>query len=352
MRATAPRSERVHELAAARALVRDLGRPRPLRYWTELTVWAGAGWLACALAIWLPPGSLAMWIALLAAVAILHRASVFIHELTHRRPRELPGFHTAWNVIVGVPLLLPSIFYEGPHADHHVSRSYGTRADPEYLRFAGWPLGVIVHLAMSAIMPLTLVIRFLIVAPVSWVVPPVRRMARERLSTFGFNLAYRRRMTRAEERQLVIWEAIILIAWIPALIATAAGSLPPHWPLVWWAVFAGIVGMHRIFELNAHRYLLGDQPVDHAGQLEDTLTTPGPWWTVLWAPLGLRYHALHHLFPRMPFHDLAEGHRRLIRELPAGSLYRRSLNPSLGRGLIRLVRGPAHRAAPLAKAPP
>ena len=42
---------------------------------------------------------------------------------------------------------------------------------------------------------------------------------------------------------------------------------------------------------------------------------------VLWAPVGLRYHALHHLLPGVPYHNLGEAHRRISRELDSGSPY-------------------------------
>jgi fatty acid desaturase len=36
----------------------------------------------------------------------------------------------------------------------------------------------------------------------------------------------------------------------------------------------------------------------------------------------MRYHALHHLFPTLPYHNMAAAHRRLMKRLPAGSPYR------------------------------
>jgi fatty acid desaturase len=36
----------------------------------------------------------------------------------------------------------------------------------------------------------------------------------------------------------------------------------------------------------------------------------------------LRYHALHHLFPALPYHRMGEAHRRLMAGLPANSPYR------------------------------
>src|SRR3546814_17099824 len=41
----------------------------------------------------------------------------------------------------------------------------------------------------------------------------------------------------------------------------------------------------------------------------------------LWAPVGLRYHALHHLLPSMPYHSLGEAHQRLSRHLGLAKTY-------------------------------
>jgi fatty acid desaturase len=38
-------------------------------------------------------------------------------------------------------------------------------------------------------------------------------------------------------------------------------------------------------------------------------------------PVGLRYHALHHLFPFLPYHNLGKAHARLMAQLPPGSAY-------------------------------
>jgi fatty acid desaturase len=59
---------------------------------------------------------------------------------------------------------------------------------------------------------------------------------------------------------------------------------------------------------------------------------------MLWAPVGLRYHALHHLMPRLPYHNLAAAHRRLVATLPSDSDYRRVEQPELGPAMARLLR--------------
>ena len=58
-------------------------------------------------------------------------------------------------------------------------------------------------------------------------------------------------------------------------------------------------------------------------QYLDSVNVPPPGtWAELWAPVGLRYHALHHLLPSVPYHAYPEAHRRLSKELGAESTYR------------------------------
>ena len=45
------------------------------------------------------------------------------------------GFRLVWNLIVGVPLLVPSFMYEGVHNLHHAKRYYGTARTPNICRW-------------------------------------------------------------------------------------------------------------------------------------------------------------------------------------------------------------------------
>ena len=69
-------------------------------------------------------------------------------------------------------------------------------------------------------------------------------------------------------------------------------------------------------------------------QLLDSVNYPdNPILGELWAPVGLRYHALHHLFPGIPYHNLGTAHRKLVANLPAENIYNqtgaRTLNGAL-----------------------
>ena len=122
-------------LKAAANLTRDLNVARPSVYWVDLGASALLGYAGLAGAILVSSTLLALASALVAVLA-LYRAGSFIHELTHIKPNAVPGFRMAWNMVVGVPMLIPSFMYEGVHNQHHGKTYYGTVDDPEYLPLA------------------------------------------------------------------------------------------------------------------------------------------------------------------------------------------------------------------------
>ena len=46
--------------------------------------------------------------------------------------------------------------------------------------------------------------------------------------------------------------------------------------------------------------------------------TPAALWS---APVGLRYHALHHWIPSLPYHNLGRAHRVLVSTLRSDAPY-------------------------------
>ena len=102
--------------------------------------------------------------------------------------------------------------------------------------------------------------------------------------------------------------------------------------------------------LGAHEYETDGNARTRQGQLIDSIDTPGGPWTEAWAPVGLRYHALHHYFPGIPYHNLGVAYRRLIGSLPDDSLYRKSTSPSLQRSLQTLYLKAKRRSAAIGSA--
>jgi hypothetical protein len=165
----------------ARDLVRDLHDPKPVIFWADFAATAVVGWSAFWGAVALD--SYLSICALLVMSLAMYRGLCFIHELTHIRPKALRGFETAWNLVFGIPLLLPSFVYVGVHQDHHKLSTYGTSQDPEYMPFAKSDLMMIFFAAHSVLIPLFLLLRFVLLAPAGLLVPPLHRWLRVHASS-------------------------------------------------------------------------------------------------------------------------------------------------------------------------
>src|SRR5439155_5198970 len=121
----------------------DRNVPSSRIYWADMLGSALIGYAALFATMALR-GPLALATGLIGVLA-LYRAGSFIHELTHIKKGAVKGFRFVWNLIVGVPLLVPSFMYEGVHNQHHAKTYYGTVNDPEYLPLVlmhWWSLGV------------------------------------------------------------------------------------------------------------------------------------------------------------------------------------------------------------------
>src|SRR5690606_2276043 len=145
-------------------------------YYTDLAVCVILGYGALALTILSATWGLKLAFGAVAVLA-LYRALGFIHELSHLNPRAMPGFRRVWNLIVGVPLMIPSFMYEGVHNTHHARTRYGTAEDPEYLPLALMPPRMLaLFLLTSALAPIGLLLRYGILAPLSLLSPKFRRV--------------------------------------------------------------------------------------------------------------------------------------------------------------------------------
>jgi fatty acid desaturase len=320
--------------------------PRPAIYWCDLLVSAGVGWSAFALAGLAPLGSWTMGVAGAVATLALYRAVLFIHELTHLARGAVPGFETAWHLVAGLPMTVPSLMYVGSHGDHHRTAVYGTPADPEYVPLARWsPVRIVAGSLLVLFVPALLILRWGVLGPLSYAVPPLRRILVGYASTLVLNGTYRRSAPSGREalRWAVQEGGAALTVWLAAA-GLATGAIAPHWFALWYAVAAVILILNHLRTLAAHRFDHVGGALDRLEQLADSTNLDGSALLALLAPVGLRYHALHHLLPSLPYHSLGAVHRRLLAELPADSPYRRARSPGIGAAIADLFRRAAHRA--------
>ena len=318
------------------SLVRDLQQPRPAIFWTDLLLSAAAGWAGFAIVLFSKPFSAGMWLGFVVATCALYRGLCFVHEISHMRRSHLRGFETTWNMLIGVPLLMPSFVYVGVHSSHHSLTSYGTDQDPEYLPFANSHWMTIVFAAHSVLIPVALLLRFLVIAPVGLLWPQLHQWLVVHASSLSMNPRYRRENSVALTAAIRRWELVILLAWLTAAAILWRYDLGWKALVAWCGISACASLANALRTLGAHHYESTGAPLDRAGQILDSIDTPGAVWTALWAPVGLRYHALHHYFPGIPYHNLGMAYRRLVSNLPGESAYQELTSPSLPASLRRL----------------
>ncbi|MEQ6332090.1 fatty acid desaturase [Sphingobium sp. MK2] len=320
-------------LRAAAELTRDYSVANPRIYWPDMLGSALIGWAGMAGAIMAHNVAIAIVCGVVAMLA-LYRAASFIHELTHIRKGALPGFRFGWNLIVGIPLMIPSFLYEGVHTQHHARTRYGTAEDPEYLPLALMkPWSLPLFILVAALAPVGLILRFGLLTPLSLLLPPLRRKVVAELSALSINPAYRRRAPEGDFARMWAWQEAGACLFALALVGSVFvfGWKPL---LVYMAIHSAMTVVNQLRTLVAHLWENEGDPMTVTAQYLDSVNVPPPGaLPELWAPVGLRYHALHHLLPSVPYHALGQAHARLIATLDAGSPYHRGNYP----GMIPLV---------------
>jgi len=333
-------------LKIAAEITRDLHAPRPFVYWADFLASALLGYAALAVAI--TAGSIGWAIAAgLVAILALYRAGSFTHELTHMKHSSLPWFRFGWNMLVGIPLMVPSFMYEGVHNLHHARTRYGTIEDPEYLPLALMkPWTVPLFVLTSLLAPIAVLVRFALLAPLSMVFPGVRTWVVERYSGLAINPSFRRRPPEGVFKAIWHWQEAAASLWaITLLTAVATGIVPLRAFLIFLAIVSGVAIINQIRTLVAHLWENEGEAMTVTAQYLDSVNVPPPGLLpMLWAPVGLRYHALHHLVPSVPYHALGEAHRRLLAAVDEQSPYHKASYRGLPGLVRRLVRSTMNRA--------
>jgi len=332
-----------HWTRQARDIIDDLQQRSAVTYWTDFLLSVGAAW-ALAFYFLLTPGWGGITVpALLASAILFFRAGTFIHEIIHFRAGELKWFSRVWNLLMGIPFLMPWILYKN-HVEHHSVRYFGTPDDGEYLPLAAAPLRETVkYLLQAPLLPLFTVLRFGLVGPLSYLHHGLREWVLTAASAGVSNPYYRKRFPAADEWHLRVVEVLCFL-WLLALALLLAKGMIDWMLLLKGYVLIGLtLTLNWVRNLAAHSYANRGERMTLAEQFSDSINITGQTWlTVLMFPVGLRYHALHHLFPFLPYHNLGKAHARLVAQLPAGSPYHAANFDSYFVVLANLWRGALH----------
>lgn len=315
---------------AIRAAETDFFRVSPARYWTDFLVSLAAAYLAASLYLSAALGSWPQLVAFPIAAFWLYRLGSLIHEVCHLGEREMPVFKAAWNVLAGIVTLTPSPFFTRHHRDHHSQRLYGTDADPEYVANVlerGNAASVAVYTVKVIAFPGIVFLRFLL-APLTFLHPAVREWTLRRASALTLNRRYERRLTAADRRAILAVEipCFLRAALIPLLVVLGLNPWT-RMPLL-YALAVGTVALNQLRQLADHHFDGDGGRVDVERHILDScnFTTNDPL-TLLLFPFSIRYHALHHLFPSLPYHNLQAAHEHLAAVLPPDSPYHTLARP-------------------------
>lgn len=328
-------------LRQAHTAVRDLLRPRMGIYWADFVCSYGlaAGlFVAAAVAGMDNPWS---WPLIVLSGLALYRAAVFIHEIVHFVGRvAFAHFRLVWNAVLGIPWLIPMFMYEC-HAEHHNWRHYGTTRDAEYVPLARLPRWRIVGVvAAIPLLPLYGLYRFGVLTPAAWVIPALRDRVWRRSSALKLDIEYEGAppSTPQQARSWKLQEAAAAMVIAVMTLLGVTGALPWQIFVQLYLTYTVVACVNTFRLLGAHRYLGDEDTMSVMQQVADTVNYPHSLLGELWAPVGLRLHALHHMLPGLPYHSYPEAHRRLLAALPSGSVYHEASAPGLLYSLRRLWR--------------
>ncbi|HEX4142728.1 MAG TPA: fatty acid desaturase [Pirellulales bacterium] len=330
-------------IAKTRAIVKDLFTPSAGIYWTDFLASLGIGSVAYFMVrrtgrIW-PEHRIALSAACyMVSVILYYRAALFIHELTHLRDRTFRAFRIVWNLLCGIPFLMPSFMYYS-HVDHHMRKHFGTHDDGEYLPLGTTgPWKIVAYLAQPLIIPILAMARFLLLAPIGWLIPRFRRWLHQHASSLVMDPSYARPLPSRKMLRIFRMQEIacFLVCFVTAILLVR-GRVPVGFLIQAYATAVGILYLNHVRTLGAHRYINPGGEMTFVDQLLDSVNYPDSRFLGEMAmPVGLRFHALHHLFPTLPYHNLARAHKRLMAELPVDSPYRATVSPGLWTSLTEL----------------
>jgi len=228
-----------------------------------------------------------------------------MHEIIHFK-NKLKPLYWLWNLSFGAFINFPIYMHE-PHFDHHATNKFGTIKDPEYEVMANKKPGELI-LAPLVMLALTtfLFIRFTLL-PLFLYFGKIEKVWKH-FSTFALNLKYVRDTSEISKQQ--IFQDYLCSFYNISLITMAVNDIVPIQLIIiiFMQTYLGLVwNFYRA--MAAHRYTSDFKA--KAGQedlLEDCVTISAVYMQPLF-PNYIGYHAIHHLYPQIPYYNLKKAHK-------------------------------------------
>lgn len=322
-----------------RKLVEDLHGIDSKRVYCELFITAVVAW-SCYFALFLDfVSSIKIILYLISSIAF-YRGLSFIHEVAHF-DNTVPHFRLVYNTLFGVPCRVPSYSLR-THKYHHGIKTFATLEDPEYERWTQRKAYFLLRpFILSFFYPLFLTIRFTIL-PLFYPLMSLelKKNIYQKMSSFVMNLKYKRPFSPDEYSQMQAQDTACALYFIIFVILTTYFGVFKYAYGIWYAQIMFISLMNTYRALVAHRYQAhqadpSTTPRDL--QINDSVTIEGSFLTEIWAPIGLRYHSTHHMFPSIPYYNLAHAHKRLKAAVDIDHPYSKTIDPSFIVAFTKLV---------------
>ena len=188
--------------------------------------------------------------------------------------------------------------------------------------------------------PLALIFRFAVLTPLSLLIPKLRDLVVGKFSGLQINPKFVRKRPEGDFKRQWAWMEAGASLWAIALVAgLLTGFIPVRAFLIGLAVASGAMLLNQLRTLVAHLWENDGEAMTVTAQYLDTVNVPPPSpWAEFWAPVGLRYHALHHLLPSLPYHSLPEAHRRLHAKFGIPSTYSGANYPGMWMLVAKIAR--------------
>jgi len=190
--------------------------------------------------------------------------------------------------------------------------------------------------------------RFAFLTPLAWISPRIRRWVDTHASGLGVLGLSRRPPPRKDE--VLAWRlqeaaCFVYLCIMGLLLLFGINTLSAL--MQFYAIMSVLLLFHAIRIMVGHRYESNGEPQDRIEQVLDSFNFPTrSLATSILAPLGFHLHALHHLFPKIPYHNMGEAHRRIAAALPKDSFYNVVESGSYFREVWRFLTRDDHSRAP------
>lgn len=321
------------DLLQMRSQIEKLSKVNPKIYWIDFISTSIFSWVLFLLTVHFAFHTILHCFLVSLSAFGFYRMLLFTHELVHLKKGALPGFHLFWHVFCGLPFLAPHFLYKGTHLAHHAKSSFGTTEDGEYFQIrknSNWML--VLHFLYNLLIPLISIFRFMFVAIISIFHPGLRKFVMKKMSFMGVTFSLTRKIPH-QKSELIIWYceefSCTFYCWL-MLALICLDILPITILFQWYGVLIFILSINSLRALTSHVYSSSGKAISFEGQIQDSIIiTSNSIFTKIMCPVGSQYHALHHMFPFIPYHALGKVHQFIQKNFPNEKILKEATSASL-----------------------